>query len=197
VEPGGHGDEHEAAPGAWGEGPPGAHPGWPPPPAPEPYPGYPAEPPGPSYPPTQPGPSYPPTQPGPAHPGYPPEVPGAPYPPYPAGPGEPGWAPPGYPGQGSGPVNYGYGWGWSQPKQDTLAIVALVIGCISVPCCQALGVVALVLGFVSRSRIRQSGGALTGENLALAGIITGGIGLALFAVTLLLQVVMAVQPFGR
>jgi len=42
-----------------------------------------------------------------------------------------------------------------------------------------LGIAALVLGFMARSRIAASQGTLGGSGKALAGIITGGTGLGI------------------
>ncbi len=42
-----------------------------------------------------------------------------------------------------------------------------------------LGIVAVILGFMARSRIAASQGALGGSGKALAGIITGGTGLGI------------------
>ncbi len=48
-------------------------------------------------------------------------------------------------------------------------------------CCAAgiVGIVAVVLGFVAQGEIKRSGGQQTGEGMALAGIITGGIAFVL------------------
>jgi hypothetical protein len=65
-----------------------------------------------------------------------------------------------------------------QPEQDTMAIVALVLGIGGLLCCGGiLGPVALALGIASRGKIRNSGGALRGDGLALAGIILGAVGI--------------------
>ena len=64
-----------------------------------------------------------------------------------------------------------------QPEQDTMAIVALILGIANFFCCGIIAPVALVLGIMSRSKIRASGGALRGQGLALAGIILGAIGI--------------------
>ena len=62
-----------------------------------------------------------------------------------------------------------------------LAIASLVVGIVSLPstCCYGfggpLGIVWLVLGFLARRQIRDSGAAQQGDGLAIAGMITGGI----------------------
>jgi hypothetical protein len=62
------------------------------------------------------------------------------------------------------------------PPNDSQATLALVLGIISVICCQILGPVALFIGNSSRQRIAASGGTLGGGGLATAGMILGIIG---------------------
>ncbi len=73
-----------------------------------------------------------------------------------------------------------------ETKTNTLAIVSLVLGIISLPglVCYgcggvAFGIAALVTGFIARRRIRDSDGMETGQGLALAGIILGATGAVL------------------
>lgn len=54
-------------------------------------------------------------------------------------------------------------------KTSGLAIASLVLGLI--PFCIFTGIAGLICGFKARTKIRSSGGALTGDGLALAGII--------------------------
>ena len=70
-----------------------------------------------------------------------------------------------------------------ETKTNTLAIVSLILGIISVPAlgcfgCGGLvfGVAAFITGLVARRRIAESQGAETGKGLALVGIILGAIG---------------------
>ena len=62
-----------------------------------------------------------------------------------------------------------------------LAIASLVLGIVSLPsaCCYGggalLGIGSLVLGFLARRQIRESGGTQQGDGLAVAGMVTGGI----------------------
>ena len=84
----------------------------------------------------------------------------------------------GYPPQsyGSGPDPYG------QPaKTSSKATTALVLGIASlVLFCLGisflLGIAAIVVGLSARKQIRTSQGRLSGDGLALGGIITGAIG---------------------
>ena len=86
---------------------------------------------------------------------YPPPPPGAFPPPGASFPG-------GYPGQPA--------------KTNTMAIISLVASCAGLFC--GIGsIVGIVLGVIARNQIKQSGE--NGQGLALAGIIVGGISLAL------------------
>ena len=65
------------------------------------------------------------------------------------------------------------------PKTGTngLAIAALVCGIVG--CFTITAIAAIVLGFVARNQIEQSGGTQQGSGMALAGIILGFVWLAL------------------
>ena len=64
------------------------------------------------------------------------------------------------------------------PGNNSKAIASLVTGVLSLFCCGfVLGVVAIVLGLLARSEIEKSQGMQTGSGLALAGIITGALGI--------------------
>ena len=68
------------------------------------------------------------------------------------------------------------------PKTGTngLAIASLVRGIVG--CFTITAIVAIVLGFVARNQIEQSGGTQQGSGMALAGIILGfvWIGISVF-----------------
>ncbi len=90
--------------------------------------------------------------------------------------GQPGPAYGGYPAQpyGSGPDPYG-----PPPKASGKATTSLVLGIASmVVFCLGfvLGIPAIVVGVKARKDIRNGQGRLTGDGLALGGIITGVIG---------------------
>ncbi|ABN54228.1 MAG TPA: DUF4190 domain-containing protein [Hungateiclostridium thermocellum] len=71
-------------------------------------------------------------------------------------------------------------------KTNGLAIASLVLGISSFlfACCCGLGIIpsilAIVFGFISKDKIKQSNGFEKGDGLALAGIILGFVGI-LFA----------------
>ena len=76
------------------------------------------------------------------------------------------------------------------PKTDGLAVTSLVLGICAITCCFFYGIVAITLGLKSRERIKQSNGVLTGDGLALAGVITGCVGLAvaIFQIAVLAEI---------
>jgi hypothetical protein len=88
-------------------------------------------------------------------------------------------------------ASYGGGAVAGQPEQDTMAIVSLILGILNFFCCGIIAPVALVLGFMSRAKIRNSGGALRGEGLALAGIILGAVGILELIVAIILAIISA------
>lgn len=92
--------------------------------------------------------------------------------------GAPGYPPPAY-GYGGNPYGpYAYG-AWAPPKNNGLAIAALVFGICGFVLCQIFAIPALILGLRARRQIRESQGAEQGDGLALAGVILGGAGIAL------------------
>jgi Domain of unknown function (DUF4190) len=73
----------------------------------------------------------------------------------------------------------------AQGQNQTLAIVSLVLGIIGILFCQLTAPVAMVTGFMARSKATQNPNEYGGSGLALAGIIMGAIGtLLLFLVAL-------------
>ena len=106
-------------------------------------------------------------------------------------PGQPGdgWSPtgaPGVPTATGGWVPPPPGWGSPyvvQPKRDGQAVGSLVMGILALLCAGVIGIflgtAAIVTGVLSRRRIRQSGGTLSGEGLATAGLVVGIIATAI------------------
>ena len=73
-----------------------------------------------------------------------------------------------------------------------LATASLILGICGLVLCvlgPAFGIPAVICGHMARSRINASGGALSGGGMALAGIITGYIGIASFVVVGLLAAI--------
>lgn len=107
-------------------------------------------------------------------------------------PGQP--AQPGsYQGPGGIPVPPPYPPPFAMRKNDDMAVIALVCGIASyfvIPLIPA--VAAIILGLLSRDRIRKSGGSLEGESLALGGMILGIINVVLVAALIVAIAVVAV-----
>jgi hypothetical protein len=134
-----------------------------------------------SYPPPGAAPAYPPASGYPPANGYPP-APGLP---------APGYPPPPYGGYGTPYGPYAYG-GWAPPKNNGLAIAAMVAGIVGIAFCQLAAIPAVIMGFIARKQIRESEGTQTGDAFALTGIITGGIATVLFV----LMIVLYAGMFG-
>ena len=70
------------------------------------------------------------------------------------------------------------------PKTNKLAVTSMVLGILWL---WWLGsVVAIVLGHISLTQIRQSNGAQDGRGMAIVGLVLGYLGLATFVISLLL-----------
>jgi len=83
-----------------------------------------------------------------------------------------------------------------------LAIAGMVCGIAAIPlllACGAgivLGVLGVVFGLIAMRRIRDSGGALTGRGMALAGAICGGVALAIFLIYIVVAIIVAASNSG-
>jgi hypothetical protein len=148
-------------------------------------------------PPAAPAPVVPPVPPvgpvPPAYPGYNQPPPYAPPPAYGAVPSYGQYAPPGEspaaeepvaPEVPPGAVPPGYP-PFHPPRLDGVAVGSIIMSSLGIPllyCCGVgipMCIAGIVMGFVARKRVHESGGRLTGEGMALAGIIVGAVGLAL------------------
>lgn len=70
----------------------------------------------------------------------------------------------------------------SLKKTSGLAITSLVCGIISFVLPVLPAIVAIICGYLSRSRIKTSNGSLVGKRMALAGLICGYVSLVLITV---------------
>jgi len=70
------------------------------------------------------------------------------------------------------------------PQSKSNATTALILGIVSVVCCQILGPVAWYLGNKELQAIRAGAAPVTGEGSAKAGMILGIIGTILFALSI-------------
>lgn len=92
--------------------------------------------------------------------------------------------------------------GAPQPKTSSLAIWSLVLGCLGIVLLlvcigPVFAIPAVICGHLAYSRIRRSTGALSGQGLALAGLITGYIGIALAVLSIPMMLAIAVPNFTR
>jgi competence protein ComGC len=84
------------------------------------------------------------------------------------------------------------------PKTAPLAVWSLVLGILGLTCFYLFTAIpAVICGHLAWSRIKRSGGALTGDGLALAGMITGYIGIGLSLVVLPLLLAIAIPNFVK
>jgi prepilin-type processing-associated H-X9-DG protein len=87
------------------------------------------------------------------------------------------------------------------PHTSGMAIASLILGIFSLVCNIFTGLPAIILGSVSLSAIGRSRGAVTGQGMAVGGIVTGALGSALggFAmlIALLLPAVQAAREAAR
>jgi len=66
------------------------------------------------------------------------------------------------------------------PQNSGMAIGSLIASILELTLLPTIGsIVGLVLGYMARNQIRDSGGTIGGEGLAQAGIIIGWIGIGL------------------
>ncbi len=70
---------------------------------------------------------------------------------------------------------------------STTAIISLIAGILGWTIVPTIGaIVAVITGYMAKSEIRQSGGRVTGDGLATAGLILGWVHLALVVIGLCL-----------
>jgi Domain of unknown function (DUF4190) len=90
----------------------------------------------------------------------------------------------------------------SQPKTSPLAIWSLVLGILGIlfllVCISPLfAIPAVICGHMAYSRIRRSSGVLVGEGLALAGLITGYVSIALSVFLVPMMMAIAIPNFVK
>src|SRR5436853_1994112 len=84
------------------------------------------------------------------------------------------------------------------PKTSVLAIWSLVLGILSFLCFSIFTAVpAVICGHKALSRIKSSSGALTGQGLAIGGLVTGYCNMALAVIMIPLMFAIAVPNFIR
>jgi hypothetical protein len=89
-----------------------------------------------------------------------------------------------------------------QPKNSGLAISSLVLGIIGLVllliCIGPLfAIPAVICGHMAYSRINRSGGALAGQGMALAGLITGYLSIGLSVLLIPMMLAIAIPNFVK
>src|SRR3974390_1450589 len=80
-----------------------------------------------------------------------------------------------------------------QPKNSALAIWSLVLGILSLTCFPIFSAIpGVICGHKALSKIKQSGGALTGQGLAIGGLVTGYLGILCALVVIPMVVAIAI-----
>lgn len=103
-------------------------------------------------------------------------------------------APPTFQAPGAPPVYYPQATG---PKNDGMSIAALVCGISGLATLVLCGIgivpaiLGVVFGIIGKKKVEQSGGALQGRGMALAGAICGAVAIGLFLIWLLLLIIGA------
>jgi Domain of unknown function (DUF4190) len=85
-----------------------------------------------------------------------------------------------------------------QEKTSQLAVWSLTLGILSLACCSIFTAVpGVICGHKALSRIDNSGGTLSGRGLAIAGLVTGYIGVALAIIWIPMMMAIAIPNFVK
>ena len=83
-----------------------------------------------------------------------------------------------------------------QPKTSGLAIWSLVLGILSLTCFSILSAIpGVICGHRALSKIKHSGGALAGQGLAIAGLVTGYVGMLWAVIFIPMMLAIAIPNF--
>jgi competence protein ComGC len=86
----------------------------------------------------------------------------------------------------------------AQPKTAALAIWSLVLGILSLVCFTIFAAIpGVICGHKALSKIKRSNGTLNGQGLAIAGLITGYLGIALAVLFIPLMMAIAIPNFVK
>ena len=84
------------------------------------------------------------------------------------------------------------------PKTSALAIWSLVLGILSLFCFSIFAAIpGVICGHKALSRIKRSGGTLAGQGLAIAGLVTGYVGILLAIVVIPMMMAIAIPNFVK
>lgn len=86
----------------------------------------------------------------------------------------------------------------SQPKTSALAIWSLVLGILSLVCFTIFAAIpGVICGHKALGKIKRSNGMLTGQGLAIAGLVTGYLGIAWAVIMIPLMMAIAIPNFVK
>src|ERR1039457_1820999 len=84
------------------------------------------------------------------------------------------------------------------PKTSALAIWSLVLGILSLACFSIFAAIpGVICGHKALSRIKYSGGRISGQGLAIAGLVTGYLGIAWAILFIPLMMAIAIPNFVK
>jgi len=85
-----------------------------------------------------------------------------------------------------------------QVKTAPGSIWSLVLGILGVTCCSVFTAIpAVICGHIAFAKIKKSAGTLTGEGMAIAGLVLGYIGIALTIIIIPMQLAIAIPSFMK
>lgn len=85
-----------------------------------------------------------------------------------------------------------------QPKTSALAIWSLVLGILSLACFSIFTAIpGVICGHKALSKIKRSTGTLTGQGLAIGGLVTGYLGIAWAIIFIPMMLAIAIPNFVK
>jgi len=91
--------------------------------------------------------------------------------------------------------NYNPGSSYQNPPNSTMALLSLIAGILGLTLLPIMGsIAAVILGYLGRNEIRDSGGRLGGDGMATAGLVLGWIGVGLAVIGCCIAGVVLVLP---
>lgn len=85
-----------------------------------------------------------------------------------------------------------------QPRNSALAIWSLVLGILSLTCFSIFSAIpGVICGHKALSKIKQSSGMLTGQGLAIAGLVTGYLGILWAVIFIPMMMAIAIPNFVK
>ena len=82
---------------------------------------------------------------------------------------------------------------YAQPPNKSLATAALIVGILSLLCLGPVpAIFAIVLGGMSLSQIKKEPERVGGKQMAVAGIVTGGLSILIYGVVIVLYIMLVI-----